>query len=369
MKDFINTFKQKNMICGYLYFYIHFVTEIACFYFLSKVTNNANFIWLIPLIYDGMAFVPQSIIGNLNDKYPKLDVSLIGTILMLIAYFGYFYSNQFFLKGNAVYVFLIILCLGNAFIHIGGAENTLKVSEGKLSHSAIFVGGGSFGVILGRLIATSTWGKWWMIVLLMLTMIPYILLAKTYVTGESNCNNFKYVNLNIKPGIIIVLAIFVVVVRGYMGYGIPASWNKTVIQSVIFYFTMGIGKALGGILSDSFGIRKVAFLSTVLAIPFLCLGDNYMLISLIGVMLFSMTMSITLAILVSVLRKKPGLAFGLTTIGLFLGTVPIFFVKLTTIMNIAFIVIMSLVCTNILMFILNKEKIDEKGKVENAMDL
>ena len=45
-----------------------------------------------------------------------------------------------------------------------------------------------------------------------------------------------------------------------------------------------------------------------------------MIVSLIGVAMFSMTMSITLAILVSVLKKKPGLAFGLTTIGLWLIT-------------------------------------------------
>ena len=106
-----------------------------------------------------------------------------------------------------------------------------------------------------------------------------------------------------------------------------------------------------------FGIRKIAFLSTVLAIPFLCVGDNLMVVSLIGVALFSMTMSITLAILVSILKKNPGLAFGLTTIGLFLGTVPIFFISITNkIINISMIAVMSLVCTGILLYILKKDK-------------
>lgn len=71
MNKIVQTFKQKNMTCGYLYFYVHLVTEIASFYFLTKITNNSNFIWLIPLFYDGMAFVPQSLIGNLNDKYSR----------------------------------------------------------------------------------------------------------------------------------------------------------------------------------------------------------------------------------------------------------------------------------------------------------
>ena len=206
-------------------------------------------------------------------------------------------------------------------MHVAGAETTLRNSEGKLAHSAIFVSGGSFGVITGRLLASSVF-PFYGILVMVLTMIPFILLADTYDTEESDsenaCAKFQYASKNIAPFLIIILAVFVVIVRGYMGYGIPTAWNKTVFQTVLLYVIMGIGKALGGILSDSFGIRKVAVLSTVLAIPFLCFGDNLMIISLIGVMFFSMTMAITLGILVSVLPKKPGLAFGFTTIGLFL---------------------------------------------------
>ena len=81
-----------------------------------------------------------------------------------------------------------------------------------------------------------------------------------------------------------------------------------------------------------------------------------MIISLIGVMLFSMTMSITLAILVSELKNTPGLAFGLTTIGLFLGTVPIFFFKISNKANILLIIFASLACSIVLSKILKGDK-------------
>ena len=140
-----------------------------------------------------------------------------------------------------------------------------------------------------------------------------------------------------------------------MGYGIPTSWNKTVIQNVLLFVFMGIGKAFGGILSDAFGIRKIAIGSTLLAIPFLCFGDSIMIISLFGVMSFSMTMSITLGIIVSILKKSPGLSFGLTTIGLFLGTAPIFFVKITNVLyNIIMIICMSILCSILLGYVLKK---------------
>jgi MFS family permease len=141
-----------------------------------------------------------------------------------------------------------------------------------------------------------------------------------------------------------------------MGYGIPTSWNKTVFQTVLLFVTMGIGKALGGILSDKFGMRKVAIISTLLAVPFLCFGDKIMIVSLIGVMMFSMTMAITLAILVSVLKDNPGLAFGITTIGLFLGTAPIFFIKISQTLNIIIICVFSVLCSIALGYILKEDK-------------
>ena len=353
MKALFGALNQKNIACGYLYFYIHFAIEVACFYFLTIVTKDSPIVWIIPFIYDGLAFVPQSVIGYFNDKHPKINLGVIGVLLTVISYIIYFCTSI------NLFISLFILCIGNAFIHICGAENTLKNSCGKLSHSAIFVAGGSFGVIIGKIIAKTAF-PFWGIIMLMITTIPFIMLADTYNNEKSHCNEYNYASKKINPMVIVLLAIFVVIVRGYIGYGIPTSWNKTIGQSVVLFFIMGFGKALGGILSDAFGIRKVAVLSTVLAIPFLCLGDKIMIISLIGVMFFSMTMSITLAILVSVLKHTPGLAFGLTTIGLFLGTAPIFFFKITDIIvNIIMIVVISLLCTFILLKILNKNNNEE----------
>lgn len=341
-----NVLFADNIACGYLYFYIHFITEIVCFYFLNIITNGSNIIWLIPFIYDGLAFVPQPIIGYINDKYPKLNISLIGCVLLLLGLIIYILNTGIFLP-------LIIICLGNCCLHIGGAETTLRNSKGKLSHSALFVGGGSFGVITGKLLSNIISIYW--LFPLVITMIPFIMLASTY--NDNNTSEFNYHNKKLNYGLIILLTVFVVTVRGYMGYGIPTSWNKTVFQTILLYFTMGIGKSLGGILADIFGVKKIAILSTLLAIPFLCFGDNYMLISLIGVMMFSMTMSITLAVLTSVLKNTPGLAFGLTTIGLFLGTVPMFFVKITNqFFNNILLIILSLICTLILCKVIRKEE-------------
>ena len=349
MIKIINLFKSKEIKTGYLYFYIHFIVEVVCFFYLTRVTNDSIAVWLIPFIYDGVAFVPQSIIGYISDKYPKIDMGLIGIGLLFISYLIYGLTNL------PIILSLIILCLGNACLHISGAETTLKSSNGKLSPAAIFVAGGSFGVVTGKLLAKTSLNPLFLLIAI-LTLIPFVLLAKTYITKECNTNKVDYVKDNLNPIIVILVAVLVVIIRGYMGYGIPTSWNKTVIQLIIFFCTMGLGKALGGILSDIFGIRKVAIFSTLIAIPFLCFGDNIMIVSLIGVMFFSMTMAITLGILVSKLKKSPGLAFGLTTIGLFLGTAPIFFIRLNMLGNIIVIIVASIICAIALGYILKGDK-------------
>ena len=200
MNKLIKTLKQDNIACGYLYFYVHLVTEIACFDFLSKVTNGSRIVWLIPFIYDGLAFVPQSLIGYLNDLYPKFKGGIVGTILLVIAYLIYMLFNN-------VIISLVILCLGNALLHISGAENTLRNSNGKLSHSAIFVGGGSFGVITGKLLYNVIDPIF--IVLLILTVIPFILLADTYTNYDIKETKFDYINKKI-PLNLIVFAVPVV---------------------------------------------------------------------------------------------------------------------------------------------------------------
>ena len=316
---------------------------------MSKITNNSMIGWLFPFIYDGLAFVPQSIIGYISDKYPKINMGLIGVILLVISYLIYGLTNL------PLSISLVIICLGNAFLHVAGAEDTLRTSNGKLSTPAIFVAGGSFGVVTGRLLARTSINPLFLIIAI-LTIIPCAIISKKLVTNNSNLDKFNYVKEDLTPGIVILIATLVVVIRGYMGYGIPTSWNKTTVQLIVFFCTMGLGKALGGILSDLIGIRKVAIGSCLLAIPFLCFGDNNMFISLIGVMFFSMTMAITLGILVSNLKKTPGLAFGLTTIGLFLGTAPIFFIRLDMIGNIIVIIITSILCSIALGYVLKGDK-------------
>ena len=83
--NMLNALKQKNISVGYLYFYIHFVTEVVCFYFMSKIIGDSYILWILPLLYDALAFVPQSLIGYICDK-TKVNAGIIGVILLFISF-------------------------------------------------------------------------------------------------------------------------------------------------------------------------------------------------------------------------------------------------------------------------------------------
>lgn len=352
--------KIKSLGVGFLYFYIHFVTELICFFVLGKYIESSPVMWLIFLTYDMLAFVPQSCIGYISDRFPKFSFGLLGI--------GFLFAALIIQSCMPLMPFLslIVLCLGNAFIHVNGAEATLRVSDGKLSHSAIFVSGGSFGVVFGKLLSTTS-VPIWLLLLLTVSAVPFAILAQRYQKDKDSktafpCRQYNYNNKKISKIIIIILSVTVVSVRGYMAYAIPISWNKTALQTVILFSFMGIGKALGGIFADLFGIKKVALLSVTASLPFLMFGDSNMFVSLFGVLLFSMTMSVTLALLVSVLRDTPGLAFGLTTIGLFIGATPVFFFKIKSlILNCIVLSLLTGVCFICLALSLRKDEFDAQS--------
>lgn len=337
---------------GLLYFYVHFVVELLCFYYLSRILGDSWILWLVPFVYDILAFVPQILFGAISDYFRKIPFGIIGVLMMMLGLI------LFQMGGVSVVLTTIIIALGNACVHVNGAEVTLRSSKGKMSQVATFVAGGSFGLIVGKILATMA--PSWVVLVLIATAIPLIMIAEKYRVkadkSKNPCKEFGFADSNLPIWLVTIGATLVVAIRGFVGYSIPTSWNTTMLQAVMLFGFMGIGKALGGILIDRIGIRKTIWISMLGAVPFLLFGNEMMWISLIGVMFFSMTMAITLAILVSVYQKNPGVAFGFTTVGLAIGSMPVFFFRITDFLtNGIIIVIASLICLFVLLTITKKE--------------
>lgn len=331
---------------GLIYFYIHLAIEVASFFVLTKFVSH-ELAFLLSLIYDYLAFVPQGLFGFILDRKFKYPALVIGTLMCALAV-GLVYLPL------TPFVAISIVGIGNALVHISGAERTLRESNGKMTPSALFVGGGSFGLILGKICANYNVPIWIVILVTLSILIPYLYLRKHPIDYEKPIEGFKYSNIKINPVLVVILAVIVVAFRAFVGYGIPTTWNQALWQTILLYCFMGLGKCLGGILIDLIGIKWTILISTVLATPFLIFGDNIMILSIIGVMFFSMTMAITLAIITSNMKEYPGLAFGMTTVGLFIGTVPIFFFQINDLTINIIVIIISTVLSLIILLIISK---------------
>lgn len=351
------TVKTRATKAAILYFVLHMINEVVCYFMLYRIFKDPVFITMVALLYNCIAFVPQFFWGALRDLFEKFRPGIVSVPLLLSGFLIFFIFKA---EGALFWTSLVLLSTGNAMIHVAGAELTIRTSGGTLTPVAVFVSGGSFGVILGQVLAATKMSFWW-IALLCAAMFPLVMagemLKKDNPKESDECKGFNYVIKGRNVVIVALAAFFIVAVRSYIGYGIPMEWKTTMVQSVILYCFMGVGKALGGIMSDKIGIRKTAFICIIGALPFLILGNKMMIISLIGITFFSMTTAVTLGMVISVMKMAPGAAFGVTTIALFAGATISWFVKSDSlIVNVLILVITSAVCFLLALYILKPEK-------------
>lgn len=338
---------------GILYCFSHFAVEVACFYYLYSHVSIGNLWWIIALLYDALAFLPQNTLGIIADKFNKIPFGVIGFIMVTTALFlpfGWFSVT--------------IIALGNALIHVDGAEKTLLNSGGKITPNAIFVGGGSFGVITGRLLGGISSKLILIIPVALCVLFLVLILIFTHLNGfttsvfQPNATKFPSVtNPKMPNGLLVFIIMFAVAVRGYIGYAVPTSWSVTNLHLIILYSYMGFGKMLGGVIVDKLGYKKATIISIVGALPFLLFGNTLPILSLTGVLLYSASMPITVGIIYSRFTKSPGFAFGITTIGLFFGSAPEFFITLPNLQAQQIVVtLLSVIALTLILLCLKQEE-------------
>lgn len=125
--------------------------------------------------------------------------------------------------------------------------------------------------------------------------------------------------------IAIVCLIFTFIVRGYVGLILSFEWKSNFILALISIFAVVFGKMIGGIIGDRIGFMKTSLISLIVsAFLFIFAFDNSV-IGILAILFFNMTMPITLTALSNILFNNKGMAFGLLTVALFIGAVPVFF--------------------------------------------
>ena len=303
-----------------IYSTIHFIVDLACAILVTnfisqKIGGNISFFIGI-IAYNFFAFAMQLPVGIIADKVNKNAIcSAIGCLLVAIA-FG---------LSNFGIVACTIAGIGNAMFHVGGGIDVLNISDKKATLSGIFVSTGAMGIFLGGKSSSIGFNKYYIIVVTLL--LSAILLLWLYNQIKEKVRNEKVIipKINSNEMIAIICLIITVCIRGYVGLILSFEWKSNFILAVISICAVVFGKMLGGIIGDRIGFTKISLISLIVSAICFIFAFNNSILGILAILFFNMTMPITLTALSNILFNNKGMAFGLLTLALFIGAMPVFF--------------------------------------------
>lgn len=347
-----------------IYSVIHFIVDLSCAVLVanlvSKRLGQTGDLFIAILVYNFFAFAMQLPIGIIADKANKNAIcSSVGCLLVAGA----------FAFSSVEIIACIIAGIGNAMFHIGGGIDVLNISNKKATLSGIFVSTGAIGIFLGSKFAKLGFNKYYLLILILLISAIWLIWLYSQIKGKVVNLKVKSIQLN-KYEIIAIICIFITVcLRSYLGLILSFEWKSSFILAFLSILGVVFGKILGGIIGDKIGFEKISISLLISAICFMFSFTNPV-IGIIAILLFNMTMPITLVCLSNIFNNNKGLAFGLLTLALFAGAVPTFvghnelFTKaglfaITTISSVVLYV--ALVCYN------KSIKVEKRGESRNEI--
>jgi FSR family fosmidomycin resistance protein-like MFS transporter len=286
--------------------------------------------WAVFFSYNFLAFALQPLAGLAVDRTRAArGAAIAGAAMVVLAW------AAFALPGAFV-VALALMGLGNAVFHVGGGVVSLLSTPAiRATPVALFVAPGAAGVLAGTL-AGRAGGAWIAAVALaVLTALVALLPAPRFSTrgaGRAGLvparpagGDRAATSAGLPPALatIILLLLLVVAVRSYVGLALAFPWKSGPAMVALFTLAVVAGKAVGGFAADRLGWRAAGVGALLVSIPLLALGHGSAALGLLGVLAFNMTMPVTLVAVALALPGHEGLAFGLTCLALFAGSVPV----------------------------------------------
>ena len=296
----------------------HLIIDFSCYVILfgyfSPAASGAQLASGF-LMYNTIAFPLQMIFGRCFDRRPSRVPALIGCALVIA---GLLLHGQ---PSAAV----AVCAAGNALFHVGGGTDSLRYSSGRFARPGIFVAFGALGVSLGTRAGLGRISVW-PVILTVLVCGLWILACCGEEEEEEELPSLgreKGGSALLKaPEAVIYLCLVSVTIRSFAGYLISVPWPSEGGWFFLASICAFLGKASGGIAADRFGARLTGVVTLLLCIPLLCLGGESPVLCGLGLILFNMTMAVTAGTIYEKLPGRPGFAFGLTTLGLWLGYLP-----------------------------------------------
>ena len=331
--------KQNKTFHLSIYTFMHFIVDLSCIFFLFgmiyvRLASQQQTL-LAAVLYNLCAFGLPMGLGLAADAWGRnASVSCLGCFLIMLNY----------LLVPAPFVSVVIIGIGNGLFHIGGGRQILQDSVGNkhqgnsvqsemvsdriagnlwYAPSGIFIASGALGVFLGRQMAAA-FRRVFFVSMWAALVVCVVILAVCAVREwrGSRRSVLSRQQMGKKILLLSLLIFLVVIIRSYYGFAAHYTWNNGFLMGLIFTCCVVAGKFTGGILADWLGVFPASVISLGGAGILALFAADSPVIGCISILLFNMTMPITLTLLMEQWQELPGFAFGALMMALFLGTLP-----------------------------------------------
>ena len=273
-------------------------------------------IWELYVLYNALAFGTQFSIGAVADRWGAYRLTALVALALLAGAVAI---------GSVIPLAAVVLAgLGNAAFHVGAGAVVLRLSPNRAGPSGVFVAPGAIGLAVGAWCGRSL-GCWPWISLGLLAAGAGVL----WRMGDAGTSRVherpRPVSIGTRLAMVCVLALLLSIVIRSTGGLLVGSTHRGEMP-VLWGLALAAfaGKAIGGLVSDGLGWIKTSVFALRLSAPLLSLLVKDGSAAVAGMLLFQMTMPVTLLAVYRAFADEPGLAFGLTTLALLLGAVPVF---------------------------------------------
>jgi len=277
----------------------------------SNLPNGA----LLVLLYNGIAFGLQPVAGLALDAWnqPRRGAAL-GLVCTALGLFASLHS---------VALGMLLTGIGSAFLHAGGGAVAIQTRPGYAAQIGLFAAFGVVGLALGTLVSAIFSFKTVMMFILPLLLVAALvwfwkprLLADSHPAAAD-----PFASMMWTAAIVLVAA---VAVRSLAWTGTQTS--QQVVSALQLALAAGMGKLLGGFLSDRFGWQTWSMLALTGALALLTLGAGWAVAVMVGVALLQSLTPLSMAAMSRRMPNSPALASALTNgLGVMLGGIVFFF--------------------------------------------
>jgi len=296
---------EKRLVAAYSA--AHFAVDLCCAMLVLPAARAASDKAMALLIYNFCAFAMQLPIGVLADRYGGgRYFSAAGCLTVALG--GLLPSPM---------LTAVVCGLGNAAFHIGGGADVMAVTEGA-KYLGIYVSPGAMGIFLGALASRAGRSLAAFAACLMLACAVAIMTCCKDGAGPGS----PELPRGREQWLRLMSLLTVVVLRSYGGGIMSFPWKTGAWAWIAALCVVG-GKCIGGFASDRFGEVRSATV-TLSAAAAALIFSAFPLPGALGLLLFNMSMPVTLYAARDILREGRATAFGLLTLGLFLGMLPAF---------------------------------------------